>query len=111
MYQREATLLEFFSVSLVLRAHNRDSTEAITNSLKSPRNWGASFYFLFSNYNAMQLYSSYKSLQQQCILDELNIVLILSVTNNNPEKLLFLLELLQIDSQKSLLLTALLFKY
>lgn len=48
--------------------------------------------------------STDKSLQQGRILGLLNVVLILSATNNNFEKLLFTLELLQIDSQKSLLI-------
>lgn len=49
-------------------------------------------------------HSTDKSLQQGSILGLLNVVLILSDTNNNFEKLLFTLELLQIDSQKSLLI-------
>lgn len=49
-------------------------------------------------------HSTDKSLQQGHILGLLNVVLILSATNNNFEKLLFTLELLQIDSQKSLLI-------
>lgn len=48
--------------------------------------------------------SADKSLQQGHILGLLNVVLILSATNNNFEKLLFTSELLQIDSQKSLLI-------
>lgn len=48
--------------------------------------------------------SADKSLQQGRILGLLNVVLILSATNNNFEKLLFTLELLQINSQKSLLI-------
>lgn len=49
-------------------------------------------------------HSTDRSSQQGLILDLLNVVLILSATNNNFEKLLFTLELLQIDSQKSLLI-------
>ena len=48
--------------------------------------------------------SADKSLQQGHILGLLNVVLILSSINNNFEKLLFTSELLQIDSQKSLLI-------
>lgn len=89
-------------VNIIVSCHSREK-HTMYNTQLVLHTEITSFYLATVNPTWL-FYSTDKSSQQECILAFLNVVLILSTANNNFEKLLFTLELLQIDSQKSLLI-------